>query len=174
MEDLPLLAILMRWIHIFSASVALGGPFFVRYALIPAAAKVLDEDTHKALGERVNATWRHLVSFVIVLFLISGTYNFLTIILGWGGGHPWPLGQYKAAYHAMFGFKAMLALWVFFLASALSGRSAAMAMFRKNAKFWLSVLIVSLLVIMMLSSALRAIRDKTAAAPATQPAVGQQ
>ena len=105
MDNLPLLPLLMRWIHIFSACIALGGPFFVRFALLPAASAVLDEETHKILRARVNATWKHIVHLVITLFLISGTYNFTTIILGWGTGHPWPLGQYKAAYHAMFGFK---------------------------------------------------------------------
>jgi len=167
MDDLPLIPLLMRWTHIFSACIALGGPFFVRFVLLPAASAVLDEATHKALRERVNATWRFIIYLVVTLFLLSGTYNFTTLILGWGGGHPWPLGEYKAAYHALFGLKVMLALWVFFLASALAGRSKALAFFRNNARLWLSVLIVCLLVIMMMSNALRAIRDKTAAGAMT-------
>jgi uncharacterized membrane protein len=162
MEDLTILPILMRWTHILSACIALGGPFFIRFALLPAASAILDDDTHNALRQRLNAAWRPIVYLVITLFLISGTYNFTTIILGWGTGNPWPLGQYKAAYQALFGLKVMLALWVFFLASALAGRSKAFAFMRSNARLWLTVLIVSLLVIIMISNSLRAIRDKTA------------
>lgn len=76
-ETLPL-DVLSRWLHVGTAIVILGGSFFLRVVLMPAAA-ALPEAEHAALRERLMATWRRVVHLGIALFLLSGLYS----LSGW-------------------------------------------------------------------------------------------
>src|SRR4051812_17687491 len=71
-----MLAWLVRFVHIASAMGAIGGPFFVRFALMPAASGVLEEEAHLKLREAINARWRKIVYVLITLFIVTGFYNF--------------------------------------------------------------------------------------------------
>jgi len=150
----PVLPMAMRYLHILSASLAIGVPIFVRFVLTPAAQKVLDPETHLKLRAAVNAIWRKLVYVMIALFLISGVYTLVAVSMPQIRGH----GD-RVLYDALFGFKVILALVVFFIASALPGQTKALEPFRRRAGMWMVVLIVLVLTILMMSVTLRALRD---------------
>lgn len=149
---LPWPALIARWIHILSAIIALGGPFFVRFFLTPAAAATLDPQTHAALRERILARWRHLVYLLIAAFILSGVYTFG--VVGRWRDPTWTRDD-RALYHMLFGVKTILALAMFFLASALAGRAAAFAPIRRGAKTWTSIFLLLGLLVVLLAGVLR-------------------
>lgn len=124
MDILPLLS---RWTHIGTVIILVGGTFFIRFVLTPAAA-ALPEDEHVKLKERVMNTWKRFVHIGFALLVISGFYNFFVQI----PKHRGEGGQ----YHMLIGTKIVLALVIIFFASALVGRSKSFEGIRKNAKFW--------------------------------------
>ena len=144
------LPIVMRWIHIGSAIVAIGGPFFVRFGLLPAAGRVLDETTHQQLRQAINDRWRKVVYALITLLIVSGLYTFV-VVAPWKKLEP----ADRHIYHMLFGIKVLASLVIFFLASALAGRTAALAPFRKNAKVWLTLLLMAAAVVVGCAGVLR-------------------
>ena len=152
--ELPVLAMAMRYIHMLSASLAIGVPIFVRFVLTPAAQKVLEPEAHLKLRAAVNAVWRKFVYAMITLFLISGAYTLMAVSMPQIRG-----SSDRVMYDALFGFKVILALVVFFIASALPGQTKALEPLRRNAKMWLVVLVVLVLTILMMSVTLRSLRE---------------
>ncbi len=131
MEDLvPLIS---RWIHVGTSIVLVGGSVFMRFVLAPAAATLPDAE-HTALRERVIGTWKRFVHIGILLFLLSGFYNYLAVAL--------PNHKGDKLYHALMGTKIILAFVVFFIASALVGKSAGLQKIRDKRNTWLLVLIL--------------------------------
>jgi uncharacterized membrane protein len=131
-EDLvPLLS---RWIHVGTSIVLVGGTVFMRFVLAPAASASLSDAEHAALRERVVGTWKRFVHIGILLFLLSGFYNYLVVAR--------PKHDGDALYHALMGTKILLALVVFFFASALVGRSQGLQKIREKRNTWLIVLIL--------------------------------
>lgn len=93
------LALLMRWIHIASGIVLLGGFAFARLALAPALAVTSDAQT-RALADRVAGHFRPILITVVVTIAGSGLYNYLT------------KGNYPPHYHMWMGIKLLLVLHV--------------------------------------------------------------
>ena len=122
-----------RIIHVGTAITLVGGSVFMAFALMPAAAAKLSDEEHDRLREGVLARWKKFVGPGIGLFLISGFYNYMQAI---------PLHNGDGLYHALVGTKIILALAVFFLASALVGKSKALEGIRQNRAKWLKVLII--------------------------------
>jgi uncharacterized membrane protein len=135
--------VLSRWLHIGTVIVLVGGSAFMRFALMPAAAE-LPEEQHQALRERIFARWRKIVMIGIALILISGLYNFVRAL-------PHLQDDNKGLYHGLIGTKILLALVVFFLASALVGRSEKFEPVRQNAKKWLGILLLLAAIIVGIS-----------------------
>lgn len=129
METEQIVTVLLRWIHVGTAIVLLGGSVFMRFMLMPAAEQ-LPDDQHQALRQRVMGRWKKVVMGGIALLLVSGFYNYLTSSKAGG------------LYHGLMGTKILLAFAVFFLASALTGRSVGLEPIRRNSKRWLGVLIL--------------------------------
>jgi len=132
MESLLPFDVLSRWIHVGGAIAVLGGSVFIRFVLMPAVSE-LPDDQREALHERVMSRWRRLVGAGIGLLLLSGMYNFVRAV-------PHHSGQ--PLYHALMGIKILLAIVVFFLASALAGRSKAFDGLRAKARTWIVLTIV--------------------------------
>lgn len=153
MNDLPFLAILARWIHIISATLAIGVPIFMRFVLMPIATKTLSPESALQLRQAISARWFKWVNAIIALFILSGLYTFIAVIL------PLDLGEAKPVYHMIFGFKMILALGIFFLASALAGHAKPFQIFRDKAKVFLGILIAMSLLLVLLSGVLRNIHD---------------
>ncbi len=147
MSEIHFVPLLMRWMHILSAITAVGGVVFLRFVLIPAAERVLDESTHAKLRDAVIGRWQKLVHLCILLFLISGFYNYLVITRHDHAG--------QALYHALFGIKFLLALAVFGLAVALTSLKPWSQALRAKAKTWLLVLVVLALGIVLISGTMK-------------------
>ncbi len=135
-----------RWIHVSTAIVLIGGTVFIRYVLTPSAEQ-LPQTEHDRLRELVTGTWRKFVRGGILLFLLTGFYNYLVVAM--------PQHVHDKRYHMLMGIKILAAFGVFFLAEALVGRSAAFAPLRQKRKTWLMVLIVVAFAIVAISSLLR-------------------
>lgn len=136
------ISIVSRWTHIGTAIVLVGGTCFLRFVLLPAASQ-LAEDEHTKLKGLVMARWKKFVHIGIVLFLASGLYNYLAIQA--------PAHQGQKLYHALVGTKILISLVIFFLASALVGRSKTFEGMRGNSKLWQNVIIVLAAVVVGIS-----------------------
>jgi hypothetical protein len=148
--DFPyLLMVAARWVHILAAALALGVPMYMRYVLLP-ALETIDEGTRALVRQELARRWRMCVHLLIVLFLATGLWTFL-------GVARWRefSSDAKFQYHLLFGIKFLIALAMFFISSALAGRSAALAAIRANAKMWLDILIVLGLVLVAISNVMR-------------------
>lgn len=141
--------LLARWLHILSAALALGVPIYVRFVLAPAMAS-LDEEPRSRLNEAIAKRWRIIVYVLIVIFLATGFYTFLGV-RRW---RDFP-ADLKFRYHLYFGIKLVIALIMFFLSSALAGRSSALKFIRDKSGFWLTVLILLGLFIIVISGTMR-------------------
>lgn len=157
MEPLDVLAMVVRWIHLLSVVVAIGGVIFMRFVLMPSAQAVLAPDVRTELHAKLVARWKRVVHVCIALLIITGSFNFYITFSD--GVKPMP-------YHPIFGVKLILAFSVFFLASALSGSSPGFAAIRENSKKWSAVLIALAVLAIMLSGVLRAIHIAAMTAPA--------
>ena len=102
--------ILMRWAHIASAAVLIGGLVYARLVVAPVLAESSPQERGEALDGLGNR-FRPLLYAAIGGLFVSGLYNFLT--------HP----GHTPYYHAWFGVKLLLALHVF-AAAALAVRSS--------------------------------------------------
>lgn len=153
------LALVMRWAHILAAVTTVGGVIFMRFVLMPSAESVLSDDIHQNLRTAIAKRWQHVVHTCILLFLVSGMYNYLAITRHLHPGQP--------AYHALFGIKFLLALIVFVLALALTSTRPWSAALRANAKLWLTMIVALAVVIIAISGVLRSLpRHEAAAQPA--------
>jgi uncharacterized membrane protein len=131
-EDL--IPLISRWVHVGTSIVLVGGTVFMRLVLAPAASATLSDAEHAALRERIIGTWKRFVHIGILLFLLTGFYNYLVVAV--------PKHENDSLYHALMGTKILLALVVFFVASALVGKSQGLQKIRDKRSTWLLVLIV--------------------------------
>lgn len=130
MDSATFVELISRWVHVGTAVVLLGGSVFLRCVVMP-AARTLPDVEHDRLREQMMARWKRIVMIGIALLLVTGFYNYLGV------------ERVKAPrYHMLMGIKILLGFGVFFLASALTGRSAGLAGIRRNSARWLTVLIV--------------------------------
>jgi len=162
MDDLNYVLLASRWLHIAAAIVAIGGAAFMRFALIPAARATVPDDAHQRLREALRARWSKVVMACIALLLITGFYNFVVLAM--------PPKVNPVPYHPIFGLKFLAALGVFFIASALVGRSPGLEKMRSDRAKWLSRLLILAGVIVLLSGVLMQIRTapKTSVPPAAR------
>lgn len=142
------LAIVLRFLHIAPAIVAGGATIFVRLALLPALAE-LPEAERARVKDTIDRRWRIVVMVCVTLLLVSGIANFVI--------YQAPVHKGQPLYHALFGIKFLAALVVFFLASALSGRSRAWAGIRANSRLWVGVAATLVIAIVLISAVLREI-----------------
>jgi uncharacterized membrane protein len=143
-----LLYSLTRILHVGTAIVVVGGTFFVRFVLFPAATQSLSDDVHARLRSAVLATWKKVVHTGIALFILTGGINYYRVIAE--RSH-----KGDALYHALLGTKILVALVIFFIAEALVGRSAAFEGMRRSAPKWLLVNLLLAAIIVAISGFLR-------------------
>jgi hypothetical protein len=154
-----------RVFHVGTAIVMVGGAFFLRFVLLPAAKASLADDVHARLRSAVMGTWKKVVHFGIALLLLTGGLNYYRVIVeGTHKGDP--------LYNALIGIKILLALGIFFIASALVGRAAAFEGMRRNVAKWLAINLALAAVIVAISGFLkvRGIPAKSVPAQAAAPA----
>lgn len=130
-----------RILHVLTAIVLLGGSTFMLLVLLP-ELKSKEESVRNPLISSLRNRWKLLVHPGILLFLVTGFYNYIRAM---------PTHKGDGLYHALIGTKIILALGVFFLASALVGKSAVFAGIRQNSSKWLSLLCLLGLLIVAIS-----------------------
>lgn len=140
--------LLMRWTHVLTAVVVVGGTAFMRLVLVPAASSTLDDPTHSELRRAILGKWRKVVHAGIVLFLISGLYNYLMVTR---------FNHQDSAYHMFFGIKFLLGLAVFVLAILLTSSKGYAERFRANNGFWTGILLVLAFIVIMMGGYMKAL-----------------
>jgi hypothetical protein len=160
-------ALLLRWAHILAAIAALGGLVFARFGLLPALAEV-DSATRERIHDAIRRRWLPWVIGAITVLLASGLANFLIFNSRvkadpdfWGA--TW---MRQTNYHALFGAKFLLAMVVFYFASALVGRGQGTEWIRKDRAKWLSVTLALGLAVVLLSGWMRQLHTGPNAPPA--------
>lgn len=137
--------LLSRWLHVGTAITLLGGTIFMRFVLVPAANQ-LPDDAHQQLRQLVTARWKRFVHLGILLFLLTGFYNYLTAE---------PAAAMKKQYHMLMGIKILLAFGIFGIASVLVGRSSAGQRMRNNPKRAMGLIVLLGLIILGISGYLK-------------------
>lgn len=132
-----ILSVISRWAHVGTAIVLVGGTAFYRLAVIPA----LEGDSTELI-ERIRNRWKKVVHLGILIFLVSGFYNYFTMM---------PKHRGDGLYHALVGTKILLAMFVFFIASALVGKKPGTQKFRDDAKKWTGIMLMVAAVIVAIS-----------------------
>ncbi len=120
----------------------------MRFVLSPAAAKSLSDQDHQTLRAAVIQNWKKFVHGGIAVFLLTGFFNYFRVIMD--GSH-----KKDGLYHGLIGTKIILAFVIFFISSALVGRSAGMEKLRQNSRFWMGVNIALAVIIIAISGYLR-------------------
>jgi len=138
---MQILDVLSRIVHVGTAITLIGGSVFMLLVLMP-AARQLSGDAHDKLASEIQSRWKKFVGIGVVLFLVSGLYNYTQAI---------PDHKGDGLYHALIGTKILLAMFVFFIAAALVGRSAKLQPMRENRRKWLTVLVLAAAIIIAIS-----------------------
>lgn len=131
-----------RFLHVGTAITLVGGTIFMRFVLKPAADQ-LSQEAHDQLRTALIARWKRFVHGGIGLFLLSGFYNYMRLM---------PQHKGDSLWHALVGTKILLAFGVFFLASALVGKSKSFEGLRQQRPKWLAVVVLLSLIIVGISS----------------------
>ena len=156
---LIIVPLVMRWLHLLAAITAVGGAIFALLALHPTVAAQLDSDAGKTLLSGVRERWKKVLHVAIFVLIISGVYNVSQTI-----------GDRPPVYHALFGVKFLIALVIFFLAMALTGRSEATQKIRDNGNSWLKVVVLLGVTVVCISGYLKFVPPKSANPATSEPA----
>lgn len=145
MDGEAVLMLIFRWLHILAAITTVGGSVFARAVVVPTLAQLPAEEA-RSLHAAMRARWSLIVAGAIGFLLISGLFNVGTTMI-----------QYTLPrwYHILFGFKFLLALGVFTIASFLAGKTPVADRMRQNVRFWLNLNIALAVTVVCLSGVLR-------------------
>lgn len=160
MDSQLLVDTVSRVVHVGTAIALVGGTVFMRFVLHP-AAKELSDAEHDKLRAGVIARWKRFVHAGILLFVVSGFYNYFRQM---------PNHKGDGLYHMLVGTKMLLGFVVFFLASALVGRSKAFEAMRQQRAKWLSIIVLLAFVIVAISGFVKVRKFQPAVAPAAATA----
>jgi len=157
MRHIDWIWLVSRWLHILAVVLAIGGSAYSYLALIPASDETLDETERTKLREAIRRRWAKFVNISIAVLLITGSLNFIRGAI--------PPHIPAIPYHPIFGVKLLAAIAVFFIASALLGKSPGFATMRAHSRKWFGVIVLLGVLIILLSGALNQIRNGEARDP---------
>lgn len=135
------LDVVSRILHVATAIALIGGTVFMLFVLLP-AAKELSSAEHDKLRVSINRIWKRFVHIGILLFLLTGFYNYFRAM---------PLHKGDGLYHGLVGTKIILAFVIFFIASILVGRSDRFEGMRKGREKWLKIVVLLAAIIVAVS-----------------------
>lgn len=138
---MEIIDIISRIVHVGTAITLVGGSVFTAFVLLP-SAKELDDEAHNQLAAAIKNRWKRFVHPGVLLFLLSGFYNYIRAI---------PNHRGDGLYHGLVGTKMILALGVFFLAAALVGRSPKLEPIRQQKAKWIKVIVLLAAIIVSIS-----------------------
>lgn len=154
------LQLILRWLHVGPAIVLVGGTFFMLFVLHPASS-VLADDQRQSLRAAVIKRWKMVVHVGVLLFLISGFYNYIVVMA--------PQHKGDGLYHALMGVKMLLAMSVFLIAELLVGRSSLAEKLRQQLPKFLTLSLTLAVSVIMISGFLktRGVATKPTTTPPT-------
>lgn len=157
MDSQLLIDAVSRIVHVSTAIVLVGGSVFMAFVLMPTASQ-LSTPEHDKLRGLITGRWKRFVHAGILLFLVTGFYNYFQ-----------QMSEHKGdgLYHALVGTKILLALGLFFIASALVGRSAAFESMRAARGKWLNIMVLIAAIIVGISGFVKVRGPVTKPAQAT-------
>jgi uncharacterized membrane protein len=104
------LAVLMRWLHIISVIILLGGMVYARFVLAPVLT-ALPEAEKGSIVVRSAEGFRTIILLAIFAILLSGLYNLIT------------KPNIPSGYHMWFGIKMLFVLHIFAVSFLLARSS---------------------------------------------------
>ena len=140
------MTILMQWLHVVAAVLAVGGVACVRFAILPAIEE-LDEGAREELLEVIQTRFRQIIVISMGLLLVTGLYN--VGVAAAAGTLTTP-----AYLHPVI-VKIVLALIVFKIAFMLMIPGPAFSGVKANRKKWLTINFVLGLVVILIAAYLR-------------------
>lgn len=152
LAELETPVIVSRWFHLASVIVAVGGTVFLRFVLHPLMQTALAPEARDGLRDGLVRRWGRFLHVLIGVIILTGTYNAIVQF----GRHKVIPGE-PPVYHIVFGIKLLLALVLFFIAIAVTGRSAAFEGMRKRRPMWLAVSVLLAAAILLLSNVLKSL-----------------
>ena len=139
MDANQILGLLSRWFHIIPVIILVGGTFFMRLSLVPAANQT---DASAELREAIRKRWAKLVMLSILFLLITGLYNAWMKIKGY---------EVPSIYGILVVVKLAVGMVIFFLSARLTGHSEKAAKFREKETMWLNLLCVLMLALVLVA-----------------------
>jgi hypothetical protein len=141
------LELALRVLHILGAVILLGSIVFQRFALGPALAELEESEAADKVQQALRRRVARLTMLAAAVLLLTGLINTARVSMA----YRFPDGD----YNLLLAVKLVLAMFIFYLASALAGRSAATERLRANATLWLNVLLVASLLLVGLGAAMK-------------------
>jgi len=140
------LVVFFRWLHVITACIVIGCAFFMTL-LLPAGLRGLDSEQHEAAFLRSRRALKMVIHSGILLFLISGIYNYL--------GNRELYKQWPPMTHSLFGVHVLGALiaWAIMIAF-LAGREP----FRGH-RGWMKINLLVLVITVAAASTLKSARE---------------
>jgi len=133
-----------RVLHVLSSIILLGGIFYLLAVVAPRA--VTSGGNADAWFNGNRAAWAKWVGITTALLLVTGLFNFITIVKA---------NEIAVSYHMLGGLKILVALIIFFLAAILAGKTALAESFREKMPMWLKVTMAVGLVVVVIGSVMR-------------------
>lgn len=159
MDSQMLIDVISRIVHLSTAIVLVGGSVFMVFVLMPTAEQ-LESGAHDKLRSLINGRWKRFVHIGILLFLLTGFYNYFRQM---------PLHKGDGLYHALIGTKIILAFGIFFIASVLVGRAQGFEGMRVARAKWLKIIVLLAAIIVAMSGFVKVRSSaKNIAPPSTQ------
>lgn len=150
MQDIDVVLLISRSLHIAAAMLAIGGMAFARFVLHAVVHSEIPEEKRSAFVTAIRARWARVVHICIAGLFLTGGVNFALLAI--------PPKVDPNPYHWIFGVKLLAALTIFFIASALSGRSQGFARMRQHGVRWLNIGLGLAVLIILLSGVLSQVR----------------
>lgn len=141
-----LLSIIVQWLHLVAAVLAVGGVACIRFVVLPSIEQ-LDDAARERFMESVHNKFRKIIGLSMVLLLITGLYN---VGIAASAGH-----LTASAYLYPVIVKIVLALIMFKIAFMLIIPGPAFSGVKAKRKMWLYVNFVLGLVVILIAGYLR-------------------
>jgi uncharacterized membrane protein len=135
-----------RVLHVLGSIVLLGGIFYLLMVIAPRVAASGSRPDADAWFGGNRAAWAKWVGIATAVLLVTGLFNFVTIIQS---------NNIAKSYHMIVGLKILVALVIFFFAAILAGKTALAERFREKMRFWLAVTMCLGLLIVIIGSVMR-------------------
>jgi uncharacterized membrane protein len=159
---MAVLDILMRYLHVVAACLAVGGAFFIRF-LLPIGTRDLEAEAKDFVLLRSRRAFKMVVHPAMLAFIVSGVYNSIRLF-----------PQYKAnppLLHGLWGTHILIALVIFTISiMLLKGVQPP-----RSHRMWMKLNVGLMLVVILVASSLKWAREhenpRVTPATRTVPAV---